>query len=103
MTTTLPNVLPSDFVKSLMNGIADSRAGSTTGYSGKPLLRLMKNGEWVFGQENTEVQEGLYRFGNFTYDGALLCLRQDGDGHIVSVQGQTGAVVYVAGRKITVQ
>ena len=48
-------------------------------------------------------QEGLYRFGNFTYDGALLCLRQDGDGHIVSVQGQTGAVVYVAGRKITVQ
>jgi len=34
MTTNLPDVLPSDFVKSLMNGIADSRAGSTTGYSG---------------------------------------------------------------------
>ena len=58
MTTNLPDVLPSDFVKSLMNGIADSRAGSTTGYSGKPLLRLMKSGEWVFGQENIEVQEG---------------------------------------------
>ena len=47
-------------------------------------------------------QEGLYRFGDFTYDGALLCLRQDVDGHIVSVQGQTGAVVHAAGRKITV-
>jgi hypothetical protein len=58
MTANLPDVLPSDFVKSLMNGIADSRAGSTTGYSGKPLLRLMKSGEWVFGQENIEVQEG---------------------------------------------
>ena len=58
MTTNLPDVLPSDFVKSLMNGIADSRAGSTTGYSGKPLLRLMKSKEWVFGQENIEVQEG---------------------------------------------
>jgi hypothetical protein len=58
MTANLPDVLPSDFVKSLMTGIADSRAGSTTGYSGKPLLRLMKSKEWVFGQENVEVQEG---------------------------------------------
>jgi hypothetical protein len=42
----------------LMRGVEDVRAGMSTSDMGKPLLRLLRNGEWVFGQSNEEVQEG---------------------------------------------
>jgi len=42
----------------LMRGVEDVRAGMSTSDMGKPLLRLLRHGEWVFGQSNEEVQEG---------------------------------------------
>jgi len=49
--------LSTDLVNGLMAGIAESRA-STPIAGGKPLLRLLKNGVWVFGQSDDPVQEG---------------------------------------------
>jgi hypothetical protein len=44
-----------------------------------------------------------YCFANYTYDGLLLCLRQDGSGHIVNIQGQPGTVLYTDGHTIPVE
>ena len=55
--TNVP-AIPSDFATRLMAGIAQSRATTTIGAGGKPILRLLKDGLWVFGQTNEEVQEG---------------------------------------------
>src|SRR4030095_16820073 len=52
------NTLPADFAAKLMSGIAQSRATTVTRGGGKDLLRLLKSGEWVFGQQNEEVQQG---------------------------------------------
>jgi hypothetical protein len=49
--------LANDLVASLIAGIAESRA-STPIVGGKPLLRLLKTGKWVFGQSDDPVQEG---------------------------------------------
>ena len=49
--------IPDDFANALGSGIAESRA-TTQLASGKPFLRMMKSGDWVFGQTNEEVQEG---------------------------------------------
>jgi hypothetical protein len=53
-----PNTLPADFAKKLMSGIAQSRATTVIAGGGKDLLRMLKSGEWVFGQGNEEVQGG---------------------------------------------
>src|SRR6478736_2549700 len=47
-----------DYAAKLQTGIADSRASTVIAGGGKPLLRLLKSGEWVFGASNEEVQEG---------------------------------------------
>ena len=52
-----PAGLPVDFAEQLVRGIAESRSTTILG-SGQPLLRLLKSGEFVFGQDNIEVQEG---------------------------------------------
>lgn len=57
MSDNLP-MLPDDFVSALAKGIADSRAATPYGFGGKPLLRMMKSGQWVFGANNEEVQDG---------------------------------------------
>ena len=49
--------LSADLVQSLLNGITASRA-STPIAGGKPLLRLLKSGVWVFGQQDEPVQGG---------------------------------------------
>lgn len=49
--------LPADFAEQLVRGIAESRSTTILG-SGQPLLRLLKSGEFVFGQDNIEVQDG---------------------------------------------
>jgi hypothetical protein len=46
-----------DFVAKLTSGIAQSRA-ETRISGGKPFLRLLKGGEWVFGQEDLVVEPG---------------------------------------------
>jgi hypothetical protein len=56
---TAPKVqLPADFVERLTKGIAESRASTVIATGGKPILRLLKEGAWVFGQGNEEVQQG---------------------------------------------
>lgn len=46
-----------ELILKLRQGIAQSRA-STVIASGKPFLRLLKSGQWVFGQRDDEVQVG---------------------------------------------
>jgi hypothetical protein len=47
-----------DLASRLYAGIAESRATTVLMGGGKPMLRMLKSGEWVFGQENNDVQEG---------------------------------------------
>src|SRR5262245_57000959 len=56
---TKPSVtaLSSDYLTKLKGGIAESRA-STVLPGGKPFLRLLRDGEWVFGQSDDVVQDG---------------------------------------------
>lgn len=49
--------LPTDLAARLLSGIAQSRA-TTVIPGGKPILRMLKSGEWVFGQESAEVEAG---------------------------------------------
>lgn len=49
--------LPADFASKLAAGIAESRASTIINAGGKPLLRIMKDGRWVFGQSDEEVQD----------------------------------------------
>lgn len=51
--------LPANFGETLMRGIADTRSTMSTGNDGsKPLLRLLTDGHWVFGQANEPVEKG---------------------------------------------
>jgi hypothetical protein len=49
--------LPADFATQLSAGIAESRATTVLG-GGMPLLKMAKSGEWLFGQNNVDVQPG---------------------------------------------
>jgi hypothetical protein len=62
ITTRTEAGLPStELGDALMRGVEDVRAGlSTSDMGGKPLLRLVGQGDWVFGQTNEEVQEGSH-------------------------------------------
>lgn len=51
--------LPDAFAAKLLGGIIESRAQTATlGGGGKPFMRMMKSGDWVFGPSNEEVQDG---------------------------------------------
>jgi len=51
--------ISTDLLSRLKSGIAESRAStSLAGFGGKPLLRLLKSGLWVYGMEDVEVEEG---------------------------------------------
>jgi hypothetical protein len=52
--------ISADQAQKLMKGIAESRNTTPAGSGGKPFLRLLKDGNWVYGQENVEVQEGSH-------------------------------------------
>jgi hypothetical protein len=49
--------LSADMASRLRSGIAESRA-TTILPGGKPILRLLKSGSWVFGQNDDDVQIG---------------------------------------------
>ncbi len=49
--------LSTDVASKLLKGIGESRAHTVIS-GGDPLLRLLRHGEWVYGQEDTEVLEG---------------------------------------------
>jgi hypothetical protein len=57
-TNRNPLSLPADFANKLVSGIAESRATTIIAGGGKPLLRMLKSGDWVYGQANDEVQDG---------------------------------------------
>jgi hypothetical protein len=52
--------LPADYLQKLQKGIAQSRAVNSVGGAGggKDLLRMGKDGVWIFGQSNEEYQIG---------------------------------------------
>lgn len=61
ITTRTEAGLPStELGDALMRGVEDVRAGLSTSDGGKPLLRLVGEGDWVFGQTNEEVQQGSH-------------------------------------------
>jgi hypothetical protein len=47
-----------DLAKQLAAGIAQSRSSTVLSTGGFDLLRMLKSGEWVFGQSDEPVQEG---------------------------------------------
>jgi len=49
--------LPADFGANLMRGLADTRAAIVVA-DGKPFFRLLRDGTYVFGAGNEEVQDG---------------------------------------------
>jgi hypothetical protein len=49
--------LPADFGASLMKGIEQTRSTITTG-GGKPFLRLTRAGDYIYGPQNIDVQDG---------------------------------------------
>lgn len=62
-----PNLpaLPDDFAAALMGGIERSRMDNAVG-TGLPFLRMSKQGEWIYGPQNEEVQEGAPWLVNIT-------------------------------------
>lgn len=50
--------LPEDFATQLSSGIAESRATTVIAGGGKLLLRMGKDGIWIYGPSNEEVLEG---------------------------------------------
>jgi hypothetical protein len=50
--------LPANFGENLMKGIAETRSTMTVSDGGKPLLRLLKQGQWVYGPNNEPVEKG---------------------------------------------
>lgn len=57
ITKAKANTLSTDFVNKLVTGIGASRE-QTIIPGGVPLLRLLKEGSWVFGQKDDAVQDG---------------------------------------------
>jgi hypothetical protein len=51
--------MPADFAAKLAAGIAESRANTHIS-GGKPFLRLLKDGIWVYGAEDLEVEPGAH-------------------------------------------
>ena len=60
IATKTQNSLSTDLVSKLVSGIAESRATTVVAGGGKPLLRMLKSGDWVFGAGNEEVQDGSH-------------------------------------------
>lgn len=70
--------LPANFAERLSAGIAEARANTIINAGGKPLLRLLKDGDWVFGQGNEAVQEGSRWVINVASIGHGYCCWIDG-------------------------
>jgi len=52
--------LPADFGVNLMKGIEQTRSTLSTGGGGKPFLRLSREGDYIYGPQNTDVQGGSH-------------------------------------------
>src|SRR6188508_3331842 len=72
--------LPADFGASLMAGIEQTRATIVAG-GGKPFLRLLRTGDYVYGQQNVDVQDGsLWAVNLATLERGWVCW---GDGEML--------------------
>jgi len=80
--------LPDDYADKLLGGIAESRASTHLAGGGKPFLRMMKSGEWVFGPSNEEVQEGSRWVINITSLVHGWCCWVDAGGGKNELQGE---------------
>lgn len=58
-TAGTPAVYDEDFTKALLGGLTESRVVIQAA-GGKPFLRLLRDGIWAYGQNDTEVQEGSH-------------------------------------------
>lgn len=53
-------VIDTDFAQALLQGLTASRVTLQAPGGGKPFLRLLRDGDWVFGQGDDLVQEGSH-------------------------------------------
>jgi len=53
-------VIDQDYAQQLLGGLLESRTTVLATGGGKPLLRLARDGEWIFGQGDDPVQEGSH-------------------------------------------
>lgn len=60
LSTTSENALAlgDDYAAELLTGLVESRTQLVAPGGGKPLLRLLKDGHWVYGQDDAEVEKG---------------------------------------------
>jgi hypothetical protein len=81
--------LPTDFAAKLVSGIAESRASTQISGGGKPLLRMSKAGEWMFGQANDECQEGsTWAINPVTLSHGYCCWVDGGPGQKNELKGE---------------
>jgi hypothetical protein len=86
--TNLP-AIPEDYAAALMTGIAESKASTIVAGGGKDLLRMLKSGEWVFGQSNEEVQPGSRWVANvMSFQHGWCCWVEGGPGQKNELRGE---------------
>ena len=86
--TNLP-AIPEDYAAALMSGIAESKASTIVAGGGKDLLRMLKSGEWVFGQGNEEVQPGSRWIANvMSFQHGWCCWVEGGPGQKNELRGE---------------
>lgn len=86
--------LSTDVASKLLKGISESRA-STPLAGGDPLLRLLKHGEWVYGQEDTEVLEGsLWAVNPLSIEHGYSCWSDDPSAKKNELLGEAMAPIY---------
>jgi len=86
--TNLP-AIPEDYAAALMSGIAESKASTIVAGGGKDLLRMLKSGEWVFGQSNEEVQPGSRWIANvMSFQHGWCCWVEGGPGQKNELRGE---------------
>jgi len=88
MSDNLPTI-PEDYAAALMSGIAESKASTIVAGGGKDLLRMLKSGEWVFGQSNEEVQPGSRWVANvMSFAHGWCCWVEGGPGQKNELRGE---------------
>jgi hypothetical protein len=89
ISKTTPTALPAELAAKLLSGIAESRATTVIAGGGKPFLRLLKSGEWVYGVADEEVQEGSHWAVNvMSLAHGWCCWVDGGEGQKNTLQGE---------------
>jgi hypothetical protein len=92
MTKPAATALPAELAAKLLSGIAESRATTVIAGGGKPFLRLLKSGEWVYGVGDEDVQEGSHWAVNImSLAHGWCCWVDTGEGQKNQLQGEVMA------------